>query len=119
MMMKISDRPTAQSRSRWITVGPYAMVRSATVIRASPRPRAADPSGLDAEDIVDDGQDGVGDDDEDDPGDDGGRRREADRRRAAPALHPAQAPGDGHQHAEHRPLDEPLDEVGQREGGDR
>src|SRR5882724_8438764 len=66
---------------------------------------------LEAEDIEDDREDPIEDDEPDDRRHHRGGRRQADRGRAAARLHPAEAAGERHDHAEHRALGDADQEV--------
>src|SRR5262249_38545344 len=88
------------------------MSRSRTSMRvATVSPTAASTLTLEPEPLKEHGQGRIRHDDEDDPGDDGRRGGRTDRGRAAPALHAPETPGDRHEDAEDRGLDDSRGEV--------
>src|SRR5262245_36962212 len=98
-----------------MTKSPYAMVRSATVIRGSTEGTPG-ATALEVEHIQDHGEDAVHDDDEDDRGDHGRRCCEAHGGGAPAGLHAPEAADERDQNTEHRALADADEEAGEAHG---
>src|SRR5262249_17273896 len=122
MMMNTSPCWMVKFRSCISTKLPNAMVRSRTVMWALASVGAADsawpsvcgtfPAVSNPEDIEHDREDAARGDDEHDAGDHRRGRGLAYGGGAVAALHAAQAPGNGDEHAIHRGLEHATDEIG-------
>src|SRR5262249_53232295 len=111
MMKKMLPRRTVKFRSRMTTKLPKDIVRSRTVMRASPSSPILDP-----ERVAEDGEDAVGNHDPYDAQHDGRGGRLPHRRGIAAGVHALHAAGDGDDHPEDHALRDAQADVRERDG---